>query len=344
MANKGLLLHGGILLLAGALALRAWTKEADSNGKNVAAELWTGTPRQIERIEFETKSRKVALEPRDDETGRYYVGTVEKVKPKAEAVSDPHAPPPPPTLADPATEKETIRFVSSAQSETLGQQLASMKANRVLGKIEEARWPEFGFDADHGVLRVTIGGKQHQLSVGGDTPGGGDIYVRDSETNEGYVVNGSITSALNVAESRLIEREFHTFTLDDVERVRIIKGAATREIVKLTEQKGFWADPKSPETKDETASNWMSKIERLKVTSYVEKPSPDVKPEDLVVRVEYLGARDKLLGFLEIVRRPAQGETRPEYYAKSEQSRWYALVLRSAAEQVDQDSSSILAQ
>jgi hypothetical protein len=35
---------------------------------------------------------------------------------------------------------------------------------------------------------------------------------------------------------------------------------------------------------------------------------------------------------------------RPEYFARTEHTRWYATVLRSTAEQIDQDVKSVVAQ
>jgi len=126
----------------------------------------------------------------------------------------------------------------------------------------------------------------------------------------------------------------------------VVLKAATggREVVRHAVEKDFWARPESPDTKDETVSNWMTKVDRLKVTTYVETLEPAAKPEDQVLTLEYYNDRGRKLGFLEIVRRPSKdGKEKPDYVARSEQTRWYATVLRSTAEQIDQDLSSVLA-
>jgi hypothetical protein len=189
-----------------------------------------------------------------------------------------------------------------------------LKASRVLGKLPPERAAEFGFDkADMGTLEVVIAGKKHTLALGEKTPGGSDRYVRNPETGEAYVIAGTIKGS-----------------------------TGTREIVRHATDKDFWSRPESPDTKDETASNWMTKVDRLRVTNYVEALEPAPKPEEQVVRVEYYNDRGKQLGFLDIVRRPAEGKERPEYVAKSERSRWHATVLRSTAEQIEQDLASVL--
>jgi len=65
------------------------------------------------------------------------------------------------------------------------------------------------------------------------------------------------------------------------------------------------------------------------------------------VRIEYFDDR-KPIGYLELVRRApgavGEGEkdAKPEYVAKSENTRWYATVIRSAAEQLEQDMKSVV--
>jgi len=147
---------------------------------------------------------------------------------------------------------------------------------------------------------------------------------------------GSIANDLQSADSRLIERDFHDFADEKLGKVVLEAGGKKREIVRQGDQKDFWARPDSADTKDETVSNWMSKIDRLRVTNYVEAPQNAPKPEDTVVRLEYLSDKGKSLGFLELVRQPpADPKDKTEYLARSERTRWYATVLRSSAEQID---------
>jgi hypothetical protein len=136
----------------------------------------------------------------------------------------------------------------------------------------------------------------------------------------------------------------HGFEDSAVKRVKISVGASSRELVRSTDNKEFWAKPDSPKQKDETATNWMTKVSRVHVTSYEgEKISPAPAPADMVVRIDYFDDR-KQIGYLELVRRPGEKPDRPEYVARSEHTRWYASVIRSSAEQVDQDTKSVLTQ
>ncbi len=355
MIKRSIGLHVFLFVVACVLGLKAWTSEDEPNKKPVAAELWSGRPQDLQKIEFRTEKKVVALEPKEDGAGRYYVGTIETVAaPKPAAKADAGAPPADPHAghghgAEPPPSDEAAgikRFISLGKGEELVKSLATLKASRVLGKVAPERMSEFGFDkTEFGTLEVVVSGKKHSLALGEKTPGGSDRYVRDPESGEAYVIAGSIANDLTSADNRLVEREFHDFGEEKVAKVVLTAGEATREIVRHKEEKDFWSKPDSPETKDETVSNWMTKVDRLRVTNYVEAPEPPVKPEDTVVRIEYFNERGKSLGFFELVRRPppADSKERPDYYARSERSRWYATVLRSTAEQIDQDLSSVMA-
>ena len=110
-------------------------------------------------------------------------------------------------------------------------------------------------------------------------------------------------------------------------------------IVALPEKKGGWADPATPTKLDETAGNWMTKLDRLHVQEYVETPKTPLRREDAVLVIEYFDG-SKPLGFLELYKTPA--EKGSDYFVKTERTRWAAQVLTSAAEQVDQDLGSVL--
>ena len=347
MIGRSVGLHLVLFVVASALGVRAWTAEDEPNKNQVAAELWSGRLSDLQKIEFRTDKKLVALEPREDALGRYYVGSIETLKapPPAASGSDAGASIPP-TPPPPGEEAGTKRFVSLTKSDDLAKSLVTLKVSRVLGKLAKERLAEFGLDkTDQGTLDVMIAGKKHSLQLGEKTPGGNDRYVQNLETGEAYVMAGSIANDLQSADSRLIERDFHDFGDEKLGKVVLQAGDKRREIVRHGDEKDFWSRPESPETKDETVSNWMTKIDRLRVTNYVETPDPAPKPEDTVVRVEYVSQHGKSLGFLELVRQPAaDAKDKTEYLARSEHSRWFATVLRSSGEQIDQDLSSVLTQ
>ena len=328
--------HLVALGLASAVALVVWTRKdpaATSQKGNV--EVWGGSAEAVERIAFEAEGRSVRVERRKDGQGLWYVGSVDKtvdVKPAgADAGADAGAP----------TEKkrESSTFVSVEQGKKLAESVAPLLAVRRLGKLEESRAEEFGFHKPEGTLKVTVGGRERTLVFGGTTPGGGDRYVKD-DAGEAFAISGSVAQSVLFAESRLIERNLHGYEADELKGAKVERGTLSRELVRVEDKKDGWADAATPTTLDETAGNWMSKLERLRISSFVESPG-ELAPEARVVKVELSGKGGRKLGFLELYKAPGEGG-KPRFLVKTEHTRWYAEVIASAAEQVEQDLGSVV--
>src|SRR5262245_24087010 len=147
---KALALHAGALVVASALALGVWTKDEKVASQASAApvEVWGGDADSIELITFEAPARKVRLEAKKDEQGRYYVATVEKEAPVKSATPPNHPPIDAGAAETPEAEKkrETQRFLAVKQMEELSKKLAPLLALRTVGKIEAGRAEEFGLD------------------------------------------------------------------------------------------------------------------------------------------------------------------------------------------------------
>jgi hypothetical protein len=293
-------------------------------------------------VRFESSIGTITVEPRRDSHGPYFIGVVKKnpTPPKPEdAAKATESKPPEPA----ANEPKITKFIATKEGEELVSSIAPLKALRVLGKVPDAKKADFGFDKEDAKLFLRVAGKDHTLVFGGTTPGGTDYYAKDSATGNAYVVSGTMFRDFTNADTRLVEHKLHGFEDTDVKRVKITSSNVSRELVRSTEKKDAWTKPDAPADKDETASNWMNKVERLRSTSYEgETLSPPPAIADQVVKIEYFDER-KPIGSIEIVRRPAQNpDDKTEYVAKTEHTRWFATLIRSQAEQIDQDLKSVL--
>jgi Domain of unknown function (DUF4340) len=336
MLLKGQILHLGLLGVSSLLALSVWTRDDDQQLalKPSEVEIWPGSPDSVTALSFESPTRKVRIEPKKDALGRWYVGTVDKDEPAF--VSSPHgaaggAPPSAPTHT-------SVRFVAIKAADDLVKSLAPLHALRAVGKVEGSRAEEFGLDKPDGTLRLTVGGKPQSLTIGGATPGGSERYAK-SGTGDVYAISGDIVQNLLFAESRLPERDLQPFKPEEATRVRVSKAGKSRDLSRVPEKNEGWADSATPTKLDETAGNWMTKLGRLHVQDWLEKSTAPIGPDNTVVRVDYF-AGSKALGSLELYRVP--GEKGNEYLARSEYGRWLARIITSTAEQVDQDSASLV--
>lgn len=330
--DRSFFVHLGLLLVAAVFAVSVWTRDKKAAALSQAdVTVWSGRPDDIQRVAYEGKNKKVSLEAHKDKLGRYFIGTSEREPPPPPA-TDGGAPPP-------AAEPKSTTFVSVGGAEKLAESLAPLRAIRAIGKIGDDRAAEFGLDTPEGTLTVTIGGTEHKLVFGAPTPGGGDRYVKDPGSGEVYAVKGDILRDLDAPESRLLERDLHEWKDADITRVRVIAGDKTRELVRGGEGgKKFWADPASADQNDETAGNWMSKLDRLRPSEYA-TAAPE--PRQVVARVEYVGSSGDL-GFLELVKGPPGDGGKPDYFLMTERTRLHGKVPTSIAEQVEQDIGAVV--
>jgi hypothetical protein len=336
----------GVLVLAAGLGLSTWSSDEKDTSVPAAeqVEVWGGSPDSLETIRFESKNRTVVIDAKKDSQGRYYVAKVDKQESTAKPHDDPHDPhASKQSVGDAGAptpgKRTTVRFIGVKAADELAKQVAPLMALRRIGPIDPKRAEEFGLDKPEGTLKVKIDGKEHALVIGGTTPGGQERYARETASGAVFAVPGDVAQSMLGAESKLLERDLHAFEDGAVTRVRVTKRDKSRELTALDGKKGGWADAATPTKADETAGNWISKVERLRVQEYVETPSTPLRTENAIVRVEYLSGT-KPLGYLELYKVP--GGTGNEYLVRSERTRWAAKVLTSAAEQVDQDLSSVL--
>jgi hypothetical protein len=271
------------------------------------------------------------VEPQDDKKGEpWYLVTLERTT--SPLPSGPDAGAPPPT-------KTTTTFASNAAGKKLVEALAPLKASRAIGMVPGARQAEYGLDKKESTIIVTVAGREHKLVVGDNAPGGSDSYVLDPASGEAYVVKADFVRDLDMADSRLMERDLHGWKDTEAKGATITAGQKKREIVRGgPDNRRFWADPTNREKADETVGNWIQKLDRLRPTEYV-ATAPEGRT--VLLRVDYTGTGP--LGFLELSKTadPAQAG-KSLYFIMTERTHLYAKAVPSLAEQVEQDLGSIV--
>ena len=326
MMGRQLWVHVGLLVVAASASLYVWTRDNKATAATAAeVSVWSGRPDDVQRITFESSAKKITLESRVDAYGHWFSGSAQWV---TSASAD----------AGATTAPKTTPFVSVTSAQKIADALAPFKALRQIGRVDVARAGEFGLKEPASTLIANIGGKEHRLAVGSATPNGTDRYVRDEGSGYVYAAKGDLVRDLEAGETSLLERELHDFQDPDLVSLRIVAGGKTREVLRRgPPTKRIWADPGSPDKADETVSNWLSKVDRLKPSEYVGEPPT---PPDRIVRIEYkVKGSDRL--FLEIAKTPGEGPHH-EYLIRSERTRLWTKTYAPWAEQVEQDLASVL--
>jgi hypothetical protein len=328
---RGPLVHLAVLAVSVAAAVGVWTRDKEPRALAQGdVTVWSGRADSVERVTYESKTHKVALDAKSDKIGRYFVGTAERDAPAGMPTTDGGAPPP----AAPPT---TTQLISVGGADKLATALAPLKALRSLGRIGDDRAAEFGLAEPDGTMTFKVSGAEHKLIVGGTTPGGGDRYVKDPASGEVYVLKGDALRTLESAESSLIERELHEWKDGDVTALQIVAGSKSRSLVRGgADAKKFWADAAKPDENDETLGNWMSKLDRLRPMEFVATPP---EGRETVVRLEYKAA-NKSLGFVEVVKTKAAEAGKSDYFLQTERTRLFAKVSTGLGEQLEQDLGS----
>lgn len=326
--TKGLWLHLGLFSVATVVALvSASYKNEPTEGRRVESELWGGQPDAVESITFTTEERIVKVTPGKDAEGRFAVVEISNTS-HVKSVDEKSG------NASVEFPSEARRFISVDAIETLLPALAPAKSYRSLGKLPPARLVEYGLEKPDSTLEIRISGKIHKLDIGALTPGSGDYYVRDPSTGIVSTLAAESLTRLKYGESRLLEHDLHGFKVDDVDTVSVSAGGKARKLQRVA-GKTAWANPETPNVQDETAGNWLLKVQRLKPQSYVEKPT---NLGTVLVRVDYGNAKNKL-GYLELFRSTGNERT---YFARTERTRWYVELPKSLVEPIDQDLGSVL--
>jgi hypothetical protein len=325
MMARGLWVHLGLLVASIAASLWVWTRDPQSTIAPVATvTAWNGRPDDVRSIAFDSPAKTVSIEPRTDTRGRWYFGTAES---KLRIAVD----------GGLSSTPKPVVFASVEPAQKIVDALAPFKALREVGRIDAARSEEFGFKEPASTLVVTIGGAEHRLALGGPTPNGNDRYVRDETTSIVYSTRGDFLRDIELGEMGLSERDLHDFQDPEILSVRIVGAGKSREALRRgPATKRIWADPASPDKPDETVSNWLNKVDRLRPTEYVADLPASREP---VARLDY-----KVKGedgtFFEITKIPgAAGKF--DYYVRSEHTRLWGKVHGPLGEQVEQDLGSV---
>lgn len=318
--------HVGLFVLASVLSLVALSKhEEPSEGREVAAELWPGRPEDVTSVSYDSDERTVRVVAEHDNYGRYYVVTVHRSPKQSDADAGVSRAEPP----------EDRQFVSVDAAKSVVDEVAPMKSYRNIGRIDAKRAPEFGLDKPDAHITVVVGKKSHRLTLGSVTPGSGDYYARDDATGLVHAISAELVNRLKYAESRMPERALHDFEEQEANRVRISAGGKVRQLVRIEDKSGAWAELATPQQLDETAGNWLAKVARLRPSIWHQEPGDIGSP---LFRIDY-SDKNKPLGFVELYRTSPKDK---KYLARSELSRWYVEVPKSLGEQIEQDLGAVV--
>jgi len=233
-------------------------------------------------------------------------------------------------------------FKGNKTTSVLFDSLAPFSAIRKLGSdMKPEQMKETKLERPDQKLIVRAAGGDKTYEVGGRTYGSRDWYVRPQGSKDVYLVASKVLQEIDFAEGKYMQRDLKTIDKKDVSGVILKAGTKERRLLqqsRLSPTDAYWTRVDTPDTKDESAGNYLRKLDGMTVMSYVE---PTVlEGATKVLELTWL-EEDKPKESMTLFRAGATGKEK--YYVVSDATSGPVEVARSIGEQAEQDLADVLA-
>lgn len=332
--NRSILIYAGILVLSLGASYLHYTAEEVSAREGVM--VLEARKDDLKSIAYESPDLKVTVEMRDDPVGRYAWVTVDEVKKKkVDGVE--------------TTEQKLSRFKGGSAADKLIESTIPLAAVRRLENVDDERVASFGLKTPDTKVTYTVGGKATTFELGGETYGTKDRYARDVSTGLLYVIDDELFKPLKFANSRLPERSLVSPKPEELDSLSVTQGATVVQWTqKNKEDKDarYWsrdtavapaegAEGPTAGGKDETFSNWVEKLLKLKSTAYVQEADT---PADLVLQFEFtVRVKGKPEETVQVLK------AEDGWFARSNFTRGLVKLAKTTAEDLTDEVDDILA-
>lgn len=344
------------LVIAGAWA---WWASLPRQDGNAEVDRWISiVPASVEEVTMSTKEEQVAIKL-DGSSGQYWVDYSREVP----AVTPPPASTPAantevkPTPT-PAPTRENERFLASDKLKEMMDEFNPLEALRVIGKVSGDALEEFGLKTPEGSVRIVEkGGNAHEFRVGKKAFGTQNVYLLDVARGEVILVDGMAVDTIRRARARLYERRLTAAVYDELSGADVsvpgVDNAAARvrkmRVAKKDEQGELvWTDDGGKGEAKPSYKTWLSKLERLRLTSFAKAEDEAlVKAARVVFEVTLYakGAEVDRLTFLKSAAQPGAADpesAKDTYWVRSGLIKVPARLSADRVDPVEKDLATIL--
>ncbi len=351
---RSVLIYGGLLVASLGIAWARWTAEPtpDLDGQII---LLPGDAEDIEKIVWKTEKDEAIIEQRSDELGSYLWVTYTKWKEvpveapdePAETSTDEPAEASaegeePAEVAEPEMERvaEVQVFKAGDKGQELLDKLSPLMAIRRLDGVDDEKMEAIGLAEPSGSLQIVRKGRTTTLDVGGEAFGTRDLYLRNTDGGEIFLVDDETVRPLKYARTRLPDR-----TLLSLEQTHIasatLQDAGGRSLDILQKnaadtENAVWVRTSAPDAEDEQLNTWMEQAIKLKGSGYA---LPDEQPDDLQPQFTLtLTTEGGDSQTLEVLREGEDGD----WWGRSEHTRGLIKLLKGPGKSLADDVSTLL--
>jgi hypothetical protein len=312
---RSVYISGSILLVSMGLAWLRWTAEPDKIGDNEVL-VMQGKSDDIENISYVSTDMEVSITVKEDTSGKYlWVEYIDKKNPE---------------------EPQSKNFKAGKNGDKLLESLSPLVGIRELNDVED-KLDTLGLKSPEKVVSITRNGKQRIFDIGAETFGTKDYYVRDTQSNEIFLVDDRKFTSLFKARTSLPDRSLWSTKAETAVSASITSGEKTLSLThnnwqdKQTEQ---WIRTNSPETDNTQLETWLGKFFRLTASRYEGK---DDKLQDLqksfTVTLNWENDNSQTLIIY---------QQEKEWWAESEHTRTKVKLTGNAISSLNEDLPGIL--
>lgn len=326
---RGVTVHGILLAVMLIFAYQAWTPNETrptTTNRDGSVTIWELSPDQVRAVTYERAGRTTTVVERREEQGNAYLwGRSFEPSPR-----------------DSSEETATDEFPIGEQGEDVWERLAHLRALRDLGVLDDAAKEQYALNDTERRLTVSTAAAERILEVGGTIYATNHRYAFDPVSGRGYVLADQMVQTLEGASSTLRLQKLHRFSRDDVATVTVRGALGERTMTRRIGALGsadVWVSPDAPDEPDQTFENFMNHVQPLAFSSFA--PTVSVDTMQFLVRIDYGGAAEAPIGFLEVYRVAVDQPGVWDYYLQTEATRIPARAHRSLAERVDRDLAGL---
>lgn len=317
-------IYGALLVALLGGAYWSWTREDPAATTSDKVTIVEGLPGQLKAVTFFAKTATITVtKKREDKGGDYHWFVVEQHGKKKS-------------------------FLGNDKVEKMLEGFAPLKGLRSLGKLEGAELAETKLDKPERRLVLSFESGDRELEVGGRTSGARDHYVRIKGQTQVFLVGSAVLGDLELPEGRFMQRKLRNEPLNEVGKLMVAANGKTKVLLhqnRLSPNESYWAAETKPDEKNETLGNWVDKLDKLTAVDYgTEEAKLPLEAEGtpILEATWYGDDGEKTLSTISLWK--VGDDKKTDYYARATATRRPVKLSRLAAEQLEKDLESVLAE
>ncbi len=247
---------------------------------------------------------------------------------------------------------EPLHFVASDKINRFIESLDPLQAERLIGKVEEAKLEGFGLKEPEATLKITSADGKNNIDInfGKKSYGSSNRFALENRSQQVILVKSVDFDALETAQKKFFERKIFDQDYDDVSKAHLKAQEKSRTLNHDTRNdRGqlVWTAEGEEEAK-KSYQSFMDKFKKLRITEFLEVSREQQlkdKPALLSVEFEDSGKVIEKIKFIKLdagqgLSAQSQGEA--EYWVYSDFLNAWARISTSRMAALEKDIPNII--